>query len=192
MKECDYEHNLKQIIHSNKWFMEVLRAVRDCAPPDWFVGAGVIRNITWDYLHCYTQPTPIADIDVAYFDPDDLSPARDQVIEAQLRQRLPNEPWEATNQAAVHLWYEELFGYAVPPLKSSEEAIGTWPETATSIGVRLLDNDELLIVAPFGLSDLFEMILRRNTRRVSVEQFRWRTQEKKTLQKWPKVRLIDG
>ena len=34
--------------------------------PDWFVGAGAIRNTVWDYLHGYTVPTPLADVDVAF------------------------------------------------------------------------------------------------------------------------------
>lgn len=192
MEELEYERELHQIIRSNDWFWAVLEAVRDCNPPDWLVGAGVIRNIVWDHLHGYTNPTSLNDVDVAFFDPKDLSPGRDQVIENQLFDRLPDIPWEAKNQAAVHLWYEEVFGYAVPPLKSIEDAIGTWPETATSIGVRLLPSDELLVVAPFGLHDLFQMILRRNSRRITVELFRQRVQEKGIQQKWPKVRVIDG
>jgi hypothetical protein len=31
--------------------------------------------------------------------------------------------WEATNQAAVHLWYEQTFGFAVPPLTSSADGV---------------------------------------------------------------------
>jgi hypothetical protein len=48
--------------------------------------------------------------------------------------------------------------------------VSTWPETATSIAVRLLANDELHVVAPCGLADLFGMVLRRNPR--TVKSFR--------------------
>lgn len=186
------ENNLKIIIRGNKWFMSVLYAVRACNPPDWFVGAGVIRNIVWDYLHNYHEPTALSDVDVIFFDPSDLSPVSDQSVTKELFDNLPNILWEATNQAAVHLWYEKLFGYPAPSLKSSEEAIATWPETATSVGVRLLANDELLIVAPFGLDDLFNMILRRNPNRITVELFRQRVQEKAIQHNWPKVKIIDS
>ena len=172
--------------------MAVLKAVRDCEPPDWFVGAGVIRNLVWDHLHEYTHPTLIRDVDVAFFDPHDLGPEREAALQAQLSNRLPNIPWEATNQAAVHSWYEKVFGYAVPALTSSKEAISTWPETATSIGVRLLPDGDLLVEAPFGLEDLFQMVLRRNPRRVSIEQFRRRVIERKLEEIWPKVRVMDG
>jgi hypothetical protein len=184
--------DLERMLRGNAWFMGVLHAVRDCAPPDWLVGGGVIRSMVWDRLHGHAQPTPLADVDVAFFDPDDLRPERDRDVQAQLLARRPDVPWEATNQAAVHLWYERAFGYAVPPLHSSEEAIGTWPETATCVAVRLLDDDALWIVAPLGLDDLFQMVLRRNPRRASLEQFRKRAREKRTLEKWPQVRWVDG
>ena len=159
---------------------------------DGHAGGGVIRNIVWDHLHGYDQPTPLNDVDVAFSDASDLSPARDEAVQKKLVDSLPDVPWESTNQAAVHLWYEHVFGYAVPPLESCEEAIGTWPETATSIAVRLDPDEGLLVVAPFGLSDLFQMLLRRNPRRVSVEQFRRRALEKGIQQRWPRVRVIDG
>lgn len=188
----DYAARLTQLITTNEWLMQVLTAVRHVNPPDWLVGAGVIRNLVWDHLHGYAQPTPANDVDVAFFDPHDLTPARDTAVTQQLLARLPTMKWEATNQAAVHLWYEQAFGHAVPPLTSSADAIGTWPETATSIGVRLLPNDDLLIVAPCGLDDLFNLVLRRNPRRVSLARFHRRLRYKQILHKWPQVRLVDG
>ena len=45
----------------------------------------------------------------------------------------PDVPWEVTNQAHVHLWFEEHFGHAVPPLSSLSDAVASWPEYATSV-----------------------------------------------------------
>ena len=183
---------VEDIIRSNAWFMSVLAAVRACNPPDWYVGGGAIRTIVWDYLHGYAAPTPLADVDVGFFDPLDLSPARDEAVETELRAMLPGVPWQAKNQAAVHLWYERVFGYAVAPLTSSAEAISTFPETVTSVGVRLLSCGSLHVVAPCGLDDLLNMILRRNPRRVTVERFRQRLAEKRIQAKWPRVQIVDG
>jgi hypothetical protein len=191
MKSNKYEEQLCNLITQNERVMTILRTVRRCNPPDWLVGAGLIRNLVWDHLHGYSQPTPPRDIDVAFFDPADLSPERDAAVTAQLTAVLPGVAWEATNQAAVHRWYAEVFGKTVPPLTSSAEAIATWPETATCTAVRLLSDDSLHIVAPFGLEDLFQMILRRNPARVTLEQFRHRLQDKQIQQKWPQVRVID-
>lgn len=172
--------------------MTILRTVRRCDPPDWLVGAGLLRNLVWDHLHGYSQPTPPRDVDVAFFDPAELSPGQDAKVTVQLAVILPDVAWEATNQAAVHLWYAEQYGKTVPPLTSSAAAVATWPETATCTAVRLLPDDSLQIVAPLGLEDLFQMILRRNPARVSPEQFRQRLQDKKIQQKWPLVKVIDG
>ncbi|MEM7128863.1 MAG: nucleotidyltransferase family protein [Chloroflexota bacterium] len=187
-----YENQLVEIIQADCWLMSILRTVRECDLPDWYVGAGTIRNLVWDQLHGYAEPTISRDVDVAFFDPENLTKERDVEADQQLRSRQPEIPWEATNQATVHLWYQELLGQSVQPFSSCEEAIATWPETATSVGVRLLPNDQLQIVAPCGLEDLFQMKLRRNPPRVSLEKFHKRLQEKRIMEKWPKVVLIDG
>jgi hypothetical protein len=188
--EQTYQQELIQLIRLTPWFMSILQAVRACDPPDWLVGAGVIRNLVWDHLHQYQTPTPLADVDVIFFDAQDTRPERDYLIQQELLQKLQDIAWEATNQAAVHLWYEDAFGFAVPALQSSEEAVGTWPETATSVAVRLLATDEIHIVAPCGLSELFNMILRRNPRRVTREIFAQRVHAKQIVRKWPCVRVI--
>ena len=192
MESMDYETQLRQLIWQSDQVMAILRTVRQCEPPDWLVGAGLLRNLVWDHLHGYRQPTPPRDVDVVFFDAANLSPERDEEVTAQLTAVLPNVEWEATNQAAVHLWYAEKFGKAVPPLTSSAEAITTWPETATCTAVRLLPDDSLHIVAPFGLEDLFQMILRRNPARVTQAQFQQRLRDKQILQKWPNVCVIEG
>ena len=185
-----YENRLKELIEAHEWFLSVLRAVRSCDPPDWLVGGGVLRNLVWDALHGYEHPTALRDVDVAYFDSNDLRPERDVEIDRGLYLQNPHVPWQAKNQAAVHLWYERVFGFPVEPLASSEDGVGTWPETATSVAVRLLANDELLIVAPCGLADLFDMICRRNPRRVTPEIFRKRLLDKQIKETWPRVRVI--
>jgi hypothetical protein len=52
----------------------------------------------------------VKDVDVAFFDPQDLRPERDQAVEDELSRLLPEVHWDAKNQAAVHLWYERRFG----------------------------------------------------------------------------------
>ncbi len=186
----NYHDKLRDLIRANDWFMGLLRAARDCNPPDWLIGGGVIRTLVWDNLHRYSEPTPSRDIDLAFFDPTDLRPERDEEVQRQLYERLPGVPWEAVNQAAVHLWVSAVYGKAVPPLVSSADGIGTWPETATATAVRLLPDDTLEIIAPCGLEDLFGLVFRRNPRQVSPEDFRRRVLEKKIVEKWPMVQII--
>jgi hypothetical protein len=185
------EQVLVSILGSQAWFMAALRLVRELRLPDWVIGAGAIRSVVWDHLHGHPTPTALADLDVAYFDPTDLSRARDQELEARLRQRMPEIPWEVTNQAGVHLWFERVFGYSVEPLTSIDDAIATWPETATCVAVRLLPpGDRLRVYAPYGLDDLLGLMLRRNPRRISRELFERRLHEKRILKRWPRVTVI--
>ncbi len=168
--------------------MEALIAARNVAPPDWLIGGGAVRNAVWDHLHGFTAPTPLADIDVAFFDPTDPSSQRESQVEQALRSELPGVPWEARNQAAVHLWFPEKFGYEVEPFNSTAEAIQTWPETATAVALRL-DDDELAIVAPLNLDDLLGMVHRRNPARVSIEEYERRLVSKRIAQRWPRVTI---
>lgn len=103
------------------------------------------------------------DLDVAFYDSKDVRAERDKFIQEKLKDSIPDINWEVTNQAGVHIWYEECFGYKVNPLESCEEAVATWPETATCVGVRLMEDNSLIIVAPYGLEDLFNLIFIRIT-----------------------------
>jgi uncharacterized protein len=178
------------IVLETPWLMEALVAARDVSAPDWLIGAGAVRNAVWDRLHEFGEPTPLADIDVVFFDQTDLTPERDRTIERALAERLPGVPWEAKNQAAVHTWFPEVFGYEVEPLTSTAGGVATWPETATSVGVRLKDDDELVIVAPLGLDDLLGLVHRRNPARVSVEEYERRLVTKRITERWPRVGVV--
>lgn len=188
----ELEVKLRSILLADAWFVEVLHAVLDSDLPDWAVGAGVIRNLVWDHLHGFSTPTPVPDVDVAFFDPTDVRRERDEAIEAELRTRLPKVPCQVTNQAGVHLWYEAKFGHAIPPIRSLEDAISRWPETATSVAVRLLSDDRLLVFAPCGLEDLFNLVLRRNPKQVGEEYFRYRASTKAIASTWPNVTIGCG
>lgn len=184
------DDRLHEIVINSAWFMSVLRAVRELALPSWCVGAGALRNLVWDHLHGYTSPTRLADVDVAYFDVADLSAERDLELEQCLVALLPAVPWEVTNQAGVHVWFGAHFGHAVEPLRSLAEAVASWPEYATSVALTLNRDDTLDIIAPHGLDDLFNCIVRRNPIRVSVETYRQRVLEKDYPQRWPNVTIV--
>jgi hypothetical protein len=125
-----------------------------------------------------------------FFDPADLSPERDTRVEHALRDRAPGIPWESKNQAAVHLWYPERFGYDVEPLTSSADGVATWPETAVCVGLHLDGRDRLSIVAPYGLDDLLGLVHRRNPRRVSVHEYERRLRDKRIAERWPNATIV--
>ena len=185
-------HRLCLLALETPWFLQALVAVRDLGLPDWCIGAGAVRNLVWDHLHGLRTPSSLADIDVAHFDPRDLSRTRDMELQARLIRRLPQVPWEVTNQAGVHCWFESHFGHAVPPLQSLEDAVASWPEFATSVGVCLNDDGAIEVIAPHGLDDLFSGVVRRNPARVSVDTYRQRVADKNYPARWPMVQVVSG
>jgi hypothetical protein len=180
---------LESIIRSDDWFMEVLGTVRQAGIPDAWVGAGVVRDLVWSGPEF--RPADVRDVDVAFFDPADLSRAGDERVTARLTGLDPRVPWEATNQAAVHTWYPAFFGTGpVDPLTSIADGVTTWPETATAVAVRLAKTGELEICAPLGLDDLLNGVWRHNPRRCSRETSLARLARHNPAERWPTVTVV--
>ena len=179
---------LESVLTKSKAVAEILRKAPDLHLPNWYLGAGAVAQTVWNELHGYPLDHGIRDCDLVYFDAD-LS------FEAQNlhRQRgnklfasLPVEV-EITNEARVHLWYKEKFGKEIPPYLSTEDAITTWPTTATAIGVRYR-NGAFRVYAPYGLHDLLGMIVRPNKTLVSREVYEEKAARWKSV--WPKLEVI--
>jgi hypothetical protein len=88
------------------------------------------------------------------------------------------------------MWYEQNFGHPISAIESIEDAVSRWPETATSVAVRLLADDTLTFIAPLGLDDLVGMILRRNPEQVAHDHFIRRLREKRIKETWPRVTIL--
>ena len=186
--EKAHEQHLCDLVRSSEGLMAALEAIRSLGLHSWCLGAGIIRALVWDHLHGYHRPSTVPDADVAFFDA--LAPHElDAYLERQLIALLPGVAWEVVNQAKVHTWYSKAFGQEVAPLVSLVDGLATWPETATCVGVYLDAEDGLHVIAPHGLSDLFEMRVRYNPRRVSFETFMHRVQSKRFLERWPRLTI---
>jgi hypothetical protein len=190
MPSIDLEARLVALAQESPWFRPALAAVRNLNLPSWCIGAGAVRNLVWDSLHELPTPSALPDLDVAYFDVSDLSAERDAQIQRRLADAHPGVPWEVTNQAAVHTWFEATFGHAVSPLVSLEDAVASWPEYATAVGLALRVDGSIDVIAPHGLDDLFSMVIRRNPARVSVDAFRKRIEQKQYQNRWPRVTIV--
>jgi hypothetical protein len=54
----------------------------------------------------------------------------------------------------------------------------------------LNENDDLTVVAPYGLSDLLGMVHRRNPARVTGKEYERRLATKRIAELWPRVTII--
>ncbi|MEM9470992.1 MAG: nucleotidyltransferase family protein [Pseudomonadota bacterium] len=151
--------------------------------PSGCIGAGFIRNLVWDHLHGRSSDCRNEDVDVLWYDPSNTEPSHDRLIEDELRTLLPELKWSVRNQARMHLRNRDA------PYSSVEEAMRSWPETATAVAAKR-DGECCAIIAPFGLDDLFSMILRPTSARPNkLKAFEARVGKKGWLSRWPHVSL---
>ena len=181
---------LVRLVASSDQLMTALRCVRTLDLRSWCIGAGMVRNLVWDALHGFSTSAP-ADVDVVHFDTQAAQEVDDE-LERRLRALMPGLNWEVTNQAQVHRSFESVRGRIVPPLRSLEEGISTWPEIATCVGVYLAADESVRVIAPHGLDDLFELRIRHNPSRASAADFRERVRSKGFQERWPRLTVCDA
>jgi hypothetical protein len=181
---------LAELLTAEPWMLRALDAVAVSGLPDAWIGAGVIRDLVWGQYHGRFDPASVKDIDVAYFDTDDLTMERDLRAQEVLGALAADLPWEATNQAAVHVWYHQYFGGPpVDSFASVHDAVATWPETATCVAVRRR-RDGIEVCAPHGAADLLDGVWRVNPIRVTRAISRARLARQRVQARWPRVRVV--
>lgn len=147
--------------------------------PDAFLAAGFVRNCVWDFLH-ELPPTPFNDVDLIYFDSIVADDKRDEELELVLTAQVPDVCWEVKNQARMHHRHNE------PAYTSSLDAMRYWPEQQTAVGIRL--DGSRSVLSSFGLQSLFAGELSVGPHRPSG-LMRERAEQKKWLQRWPKLKV---
>lgn len=142
----------------------ILLRIRDWGLPDAWLTSGAIYQNLWNEITGRPPGHGVKDHDILYFDASDLSwAAEDRVIrQAAAAGRELGLELELRNQARVHLWFERRFGFAVPPLRRTLEALERYASTTHAVAARLTDGGEVEIAAPYGLRDIFAMHLRPN------------------------------
>jgi uncharacterized protein len=164
LSEQERRFRFEEIIRSDGDLMDLLTRLRGLRLPQWRLVAGCLYQTVWNVLTGRRHGTGIQDYDLIYFDDDDLSwDAEDAVI-----RRVADAtsgcigPVQVRNQARVHLWFESRFGAAYSPLRCADNALERYASVVHAVGVRLEADDRFDIVAPFGLDDLFAMVIRPN------------------------------
>ncbi len=143
----------------------------------------------WNEKHGFDPAYGIGDADLIYFDPEGTLEEERQ-LERDMRKQLSRHPFEmdVTNEALVHLWYEDKFDIPIDPYPSLEAAVDTWPTTASSLAVQRRAPGTFDIYAPFGLEDLFSLIVRPNKRLIPEEVYLKKAAKWK--KRWPKLTIL--
>ena len=191
MTAAAQEARLAGILRASPTLMRVLTTLRELDLPDWRVFSGAVYQTAWNAVTGRDPDYGLKDYDVGYFDPDTSWDAEDVFIKrvAAAFDAPLSEQVEVRNQARVHLWFEQHFGEPYEPLTSTDEALGRFVCPAFAVGVRLEPDDTISIAAPFGLDDLFGMVLRPNPHRPQARG--WDRITASALARWPEAAIIE-
>jgi hypothetical protein len=149
---------------------------------------GVYQECGLGHLHGRSPKSPSGDVDVLWFDPGRADASGDRRWEATLRSLEPGLDWSVKNQARMHARNGDA------PYASAVDAMRYWPETATAVAVRLTGPSRCEIAAPFGLDDLFALVLRPTPRfsHARHADYLERVHAKGWLAAWPGLRMESG
>jgi len=177
---------LRSIIAADPTRMRILHHVKTLGLPDCWVAAGFVRSAVWHHLHQRAGFAQLSDIDVIWFEAQVADKAADAEIEAGLKRADGSLDWSVKNQARMHLRNGDQ------PYRSAADAMTHWPETATAVGVRLREDDEIEVVAPLGLDDLFNLIVRPTADFQSEKRQAYldRVASKNWIESWPKLTIL--
>jgi len=178
------ESDILNLVREDREMMEILRLVRDLHLPDCWVGAGFVRNKVWDHLQGVS--TPRNDIDVIYFNPEDTSLESEDRYWQKLQDKRPELAWSVKNQARMHIYNNEA------PYLNSTDSVSHWVESATCVAVTLKENASLALMAPHGIDDLVNMVVRPSPGfNRSLDIYRDRVRRKKWQEIWPNLKIIE-
>ncbi|MCG7407578.1 nucleotidyltransferase family protein [Paenibacillus sp. ACRRX] len=166
--------------------MSELQAVREMNLPDWCIGAGYVRNLVWDKLHRYAEPTPLNDVDVVYYDSICTQESIEKQYEQAFQAKLPHRKWSFKNQARMHMLRRD------EPFISTADAMMHWPELMTAVDVRMEADGALTFICPWGeqgLQDLMEMNIRQSPKFTDRAYYEARVRNKGWLVTWPHARM---
>lgn len=187
--EPELSRRLGEIVQAAPSLMRVLQTVRTLDLPDPLVMSGALYQRVLNHLTGREPDYGVRDYDLGYFDASDTSHEAEDLVIRRVAASF-DEPLksmvEVRNQARVHLWFEAHFGEAYTPLAATAEALERFVAPMFAVGARLDEHDQLHVVAPFGLADLFALRLRPNPRRPFGGFARVAAN---VMRRWPEIRI---
>lgn len=181
------KQDIADFIQHDDYMMQALKVAKTCNLPNWFIGAGFVRDTIWNIQHGITLDYKYKDLDLGYFDHTNMSEKSDIALSFSLKEKF-DVNWEIVNQAYAHKYNN------VEPYKSATDGLAHWVKTATCVAATLDKNDNVKIIAPWGVDDLLNLKLRiapcHTGNKFYETLFLERVKNKQWLERWPKLELI--
>lgn len=171
--KCISEQNEKfiSIIKQNKDLMLILDYIESLKLPNFYIAAGAVFQTIWNYYDNKPLNYNIKDIDIIYYDSNNLSKEDEKKLEYNISQYFKdmNYEFDVHNEARMHLWKKENENKNIDQYKNSEDAIDQWIATVHAIGITK-KNDNIEVYAPYGLSDIFSRTIRPIKHKANSEE----------------------
>lgn len=163
--------------------------------PDAWLVAGCLFQTVWNQRSGMAPTAHIKDYDLFYFDAADLTETAEQAVQARASALFADLPItvEAKNQARVHLWYEQWFGFPYQALQSARDGIERFLVPCTCVGLQPGAQAHLpALYAPYGLQELYAGILRPNPRCPHLPLFQAKAESYRERWNWLQIREMAG
>lgn len=180
------ERDVIQLIQDDARMMHILHVVYELQLPDWCVCAGFVRTKVWDHIHGF-ENTPLSDVDVVYFDATRTDESIEKHFEGILRTKDDSVPWSVKNQARMH------FKNGHTPYTSTVDALAHFPEVCTAVGVYLTSEGLVKLLAPYGVDDLVNLVVRPTPfflSEITHVTFEHRVSSKRWSARWNQLRIM--
>ena len=151
------------IIKKNKDIISILDFLESVNLPNFYLVAGTIFQTIWNFLDNNPLYCNIHDIDIFYYDKDNLDKEYEDKLEEKIKQFLVdnniNLEIDIHNEARVNLWKKYNENPNVDYYENTEDAIRRLISTIQAIGLTKINN-KIKVYAPYGLSDVFSKTIR--------------------------------
>ncbi|WP_405097939.1 nucleotidyltransferase family protein [Micromonospora sp. NBC_01412] len=125
---------LRELVRANASLMRALTVVRDSGIPDAWIGAGVLRDLVWGCRYgTGFDLCAVRDVDVAFFDPADLSRDNDQRTTGRLAALEPGlgAPFRFLDDLKTGFWI-------APPVDLDRKRVAPWRDRCTRDGAQVM------------------------------------------------------
>ena len=188
------EAEFLRIVRSDPDIAAILAAMRGFDAPDCWLVSGALFQTVWNALDNRPQGYGIRDYDLFYFDEDTNEEAESRWIDQAVAHfAFAMQEVQLRNQARVHLWYRDKFNVPeYPRLRSSCDGVRHFLIAACMVAVRPRADRTLELVAPIGVDDIFDRVLRPNPLWPHVPRDAYLAKVSRYMRDWPSLKEVSG
>ena len=182
--------SLKGVLRHSPAIRGVIERAGSLRLPDWYLGAGRISQTVWNHISGRELTSCIGDLDLVYFDPNDVTYAAENLHGSQkLRLCLTTgrPGWTSRTRPGSTCGVISASAIGSSPTDRSRTLSSRGPLQPRAVGVRY-GHGKVTVYAPYGLADLLGMVVRPN--KVQVTKKVYLEEAKRWTRGWPDLQIV--